>query len=351
MRELLARKLGGLPPPAIDVAEEVRNLPPRPTLSLSSERLRGWSHAQDMRDLAMLRFDYDGALIGPGDQRQSLRRAEGDRVVVVPREPKAERAAERRLRELGLQPAAAVSRSADTAAGKSFTLQSTAEVDWWQLVHRGLPALEAEGWAITVDPSFRHRVVAAAGDWEASLGATAGAWFSLDLGIVIEGERIPLLPVLAQAVRHLEAGPDGQGRSALPRHHPVRALDDGRVIALPTDRVGPMLETLIELFDARGCPRTGRSTSRRARPWLWPSTRRPCSCAGSAPSAWLSLPNACVAWVPWARPSRRRDCGRPCAATSGTAWPGCSSSPGWSWAGSWPTIWAWARRSRRWRTS
>ena len=106
-------------------------------------------------------------------------------------------------------------------------------------------------------------MVEAAGDWEASLGETAGAWFSLDLGIVIEGERIPLLPVLAQAVRHLEAGPRRPGPlGAAPGTTLFARLDDGRVIALPTDRVGPMLETLIELFDARACPRTGRSTSR-----------------------------------------------------------------------------------------
>ena len=51
-------------------------------------------------------------------------------------------------------------------------------------------------------------------------------------------------------------------------------LEDGRHIALPLDRAGAMLETLVELFDPRTCPRTGRSTSRWARPWRWPRSRR-----------------------------------------------------------------------------
>ena len=59
--------------------------------------------------------------------------------------------------------------------------------------------------------------IEAAGDWEAELGETAGAWFSLDLGVVIDGERVPLLPVLAQAMQHLEPGPDGRGRAEIRR--------------------------------------------------------------------------------------------------------------------------------------
>ncbi|MFZ1428842.1 MAG: DEAD/DEAH box helicase, partial [Geminicoccaceae bacterium] len=251
---MVRERLGGLPAPAADVTEEVRRLPPRPTLTLASERLLGWGE-DGLRDLALLRFDYDGMLVTPDDARQSLRRAEGNRVVVLPRQAKVERAAERRLRVLGLEHVPALTSPSGSVAGKPFALLGGQAIDWWRMVHECLPALRAEGWSIIVEPAFRHRVVEAADDWEASLGA-AGAWFALDLGIVVEGRRIPLLPVLAEALRQL--GPDSRDLAALAPGGALYArLDDGRVIALPADRVRPMLETLVELFDARALSADG----------------------------------------------------------------------------------------------
>ncbi len=254
VRERLAEQMDGLPAPAADVTEEVRRLPPRPTLILASDRLLGWSE-DGLRDLALLRFDYDGMLVAPDDARQSLRRAEGNRVTVMPRQAKAERAAERQLRALGLEHLPALVDLSRPVTGKPFTLFGGQAIDWWRLVHEGLPVLRTDGWSITVESSFRHQVVEAAGEWEASLGA-AGAWFALDLGIVVEGRRIPLLPVLAEALRQL--GPDSRDPMALAPGGALYAkLDDGQVIALPTDRVRPLLETLVELFDAKALSADG----------------------------------------------------------------------------------------------
>ena len=94
VRDLLATRLGGLPPPAADVVEEVRKEPPRPCLTLVSEPLSRWApRPGELRDLALLRFDYAGSTVEPDDPRQSLRRAAGNRVVVTQRHAKAERAA------------------------------------------------------------------------------------------------------------------------------------------------------------------------------------------------------------------------------------------------------------------
>lgn len=254
VRAWLHDKLGDLPAPIADVVEEVRKLPPRPTLTLVSERPWDWDHAS-LRDLVLLRFDYDGMLVAPDEPQRSLRRAEGDRVVVVARRAKAERAAERRLRALGLEHAPVLAGWREPGAGKPFTLPDGQDADWWRLVHEGLPALRAEGWSIVVAAGFRHQVIEATEDWEASLGA-AGAWFSLELGIMVDGRRIPLLPVLAEALRHL--GHDaGEPAMLAPGGTLYARLEDGRVLALPADRIRPMLATLVELFDARALSAEG----------------------------------------------------------------------------------------------
>ena len=337
-----------------DVAEEVRNLPPRPTLTLSSERLWAWSQARTCATWRCCGSTMPARSSRPGDQRQSLRRAEGNRVVVVPRQLKAERAAERRLRELGLQPARRSHGRATPAAGKAFTLQSTAEVDWWPLVHRGLPALEAEGWAIVDRPQLpppRGRG-----------GGRLGGLARRDRRRLVlprsghrdRGRADPAAAGAGAGGAPSRARPRRPGPVALPTgHHPVRAARrrpghrpahrSGRADAGDPDRA-VRRQSAVRGRNARRLVEPGAGSGRaRGGPAAALARRRAPGCACAS---------ACAGWARWARPSRRRACGRPCAATSGTAWPGCSSSArARRWAGSSPTTWAWARRCRPWRTS
>ncbi len=127
---------------------------------------------------------------------------------------------------------------------------------WHRLVHRDLPLLRAEGWRVELAPEFRHRVVEASGDWEASLDDRGGWWFSLELGIEVEGERVALLPILAQAIARLRA--TARGGDILEGEAFYAPLPDGRVLALPMERLRPMLEALVELYDADALGKDGR---------------------------------------------------------------------------------------------
>ncbi len=254
VREALARRLPALPTPAADVVEEVRRLPPRPILTLYSQPL--WAFSTERRDLALLRFDYDGISIDPADHRQRLRRAEDGRILVIERQAAAERAAERLLGRLGLVAVGPAHGAEERGGGRAFVSRDGLESDWWRFVHEGLPQLRDAGWSIILDDSFQHRVLDAGGDWDADLGATGNAWFALDLGVMVEGERVPLLPVLVEALRRLPPGQDVAGLAEATVFY--SRLKDGRVLALPADRVRPMLETLVELFDAKALSPDGR---------------------------------------------------------------------------------------------
>ena len=144
--------------------------------------------------------------VDPADQRQSLRRAEGNRVVVVQRVPKAERAAERLLRELGLVGVgpAAWRRRAWRAAGRSSARAGWSRTGGGSCIRacRGC-ARRAGGSRSTRASAIRWSRPTATG--RPTLGETGNAWFSFDLGVMVEGERVPLLPVLAEALRHLTA--------------------------------------------------------------------------------------------------------------------------------------------------
>src|SRR5215831_5396114 len=49
----------------------------------------------------------------------------------------------------------------------------------------------------------RDTAVEAGSEWQAEITDTWDGWFSLDMGIDVEGERVPLLPIL---IRLLERG-------------------------------------------------------------------------------------------------------------------------------------------------
>ncbi|MFO1048168.1 MAG: DEAD/DEAH box helicase [Geminicoccaceae bacterium] len=254
VREALATRLPAVPAPAADVVEELRRLPPRPVLTLYSQPL--WAFASEKRDLALLRFDYDGIAVDPADRRQRLRRAEDGRILVIERQPTAERAAERLLGRLGLKAVGPAHGADKHGGGRAFVSRDGLASDWWRFVHEGLPQLREAGWSIIVDTGFQHRVLDADADWDADLGQSGNAWFALDLGVMVEGERVSLLPVLAEALRRLTPGQEAAELADAAVFY--ARLKDGRVLALPADRVRPMLATLVELFDAKALSADGR---------------------------------------------------------------------------------------------
>ena len=267
VRDVLVRALPDLPTPATDLVEETRTEPPAPCLTLISRPYAGYLYGYGSQwggaaiiDLALLTYDYAGIVIDPDAAPPELRRAEGQRVLVHRRDRKAERAALRRLADLGLDRSyhAYATGAPPERIVLAFRPGPDVEAAWAGFVHHDLPALRAEGWKIEIAPDFRHRIVEASGDWEARVEEAGGWWFSLDLGIEVEGQRIALLPVLTSLLQRLRE-PTAAALDSLAVGGTLYApLPDGRRLALPLERVRPLLATLIELYDAKALSADGR---------------------------------------------------------------------------------------------
>jgi SNF2 family DNA or RNA helicase len=119
-----------------------------------------------------------------------------------------------------------------------------------------LPALREQGWQIDIRPGFQFDLTQVEG-WYAEVDEAPGReWFDLELGIVVEGRRISLLPVL---LRLIQRNPELLDAHNLQRRKDDEALrlqldatraTDGRPlqVMLPFSRLKPLLATLGELY-------------------------------------------------------------------------------------------------------
>ncbi|TVR45088.1 MAG: DEAD/DEAH box helicase [Planctomycetota bacterium] len=94
--------------------------------------------------------------------------------------------------------------------------------------------------------------VLVADQWEAEV-EEEDSWFSIGLGIHVNGQRIDALPLLRQL-----AGMSEEAIALLPRHgeeqdaHILLAVDDKHLIALPEAQIRDLYRSLIELFTRDG---------------------------------------------------------------------------------------------------
>lgn len=175
--------------------------------------------------------------------------AAGDRTPVrVPRDLAGESAALDRLRALGFReraparlPAAALRLTGDEGGAVASASR------WSRLLHEVVPGLEAEGWQVSIDDSFRLRFLE--GAWHGAVEAAdgGGGWFSLRFDLDVDGRRVPLLPLLMPL---LEQGFDGD----LPERVSLPLADAGGggdhdYVDLPGARLKPFLDVLRDLYE------------------------------------------------------------------------------------------------------
>ncbi|GBD40892.1 RNA polymerase-associated protein RapA [bacterium HR39] len=244
---------------------------PTPVLHLYAPQITvvrgsGWNRTEEQVEvpLARLSFDYAGALLPWYDRREEISHVVDNRLLVIPRAMNAEKAALERLSAFGLLPLGPVGigRFATDDQKQEFTFEEDENRDvslrWIEFNHIAVPQLEAEGWRIEFAEDYPYRVVRAPEVWKAEVVETGNDWFDFDLTVEIDGERIPLLPVVLELVRErpelLQPGAlDGLGDA------PVYAtLEDGRILPIPARRLRAILAALYEVFAGRRLDRQGR---------------------------------------------------------------------------------------------
>lgn len=247
-----------LPAPSKPQEQRIDDLSPRPRLSLGSHQSMNYhpgsgKMVNEQQHRAGLSFVYDRTAVhGKGKPDERVRQVSGQDIFSIARQPKAEQTLRQRLQQLGLRPALRQSLALPKDSAEMYELPN--ESAWLQFVQVHLSQLRDEGWEIVIQPGFVYDL-ADVEQWYAEVEeAPEHSWFDLELGIVVEGERISLLPVLLDVIRKNPAllapeqlaqrGDDEALRITLGRRdngHPLQVL-------LPFGRLKPILATLGDLY-------------------------------------------------------------------------------------------------------
>ena len=246
-----------LPAPTTSVSIRTLEEPPDVVLRLERRTYRkygfGYRAKFDLREalVAQLKFRYGTHELSPNERGEDFRNAEDGSLVVRRRDRAAEKTAVERLNDCGLVRLNTYFQDVGADAG-TFGVpemrgpRKDLANPWAAFVLFDVPRLRDEGWIVEIDDDFPGRVALADQPITIGLSDTSipGA-LQLDVTIDVEGQRVPLIPMLLEALR---SSPnllrDGRGLVV------VGALADGRGLAIPTDRLQKIVGTLVEIFNA-----------------------------------------------------------------------------------------------------
>ncbi|MCK8787386.1 DEAD/DEAH box helicase [Roseomonas sp. NAR14] len=264
----LARRLPGVALPALADLPPPQPLagPPAPHLLLLAGELPFDPHEAMLHGsyyrapvptrlpLARLSFRYGPVLLPLTAPAAPTLLHEG-RLYRVARDRAVEAAAMARLEVLDFARLGPMFHSlAGHALADAWLLQDPDPGAWIDLMLDEVPALREAGWTVEVAEDFPLRLVTPSGGFTAEIGEGSGIdWFELGLGVMVEGERVDLLPALLALIR--TAGADAARLTELPEEGDdtplLVPLPDGRLLAVPMARLRGFVAMLLELFAGR----------------------------------------------------------------------------------------------------
>ena len=205
------------------------------------------SYSAGSFDVVLPVFRYHDAEIKPGDVREFSTLPEGETVRIL-RQFEREKELMGRLTETGLQkiPAYAL-HTFGSPPDSAYGLEN--ESCWPRFMREALPELRDAGWQIEFDEDFRHHALQVEA-WEADLIESENGWFDLDMGIIVEGERLPLAPLLAALFRSDPRWLDTALLDQIADDEMIELKTPVKLrICAPAGRLKPLAATLIDLFD------------------------------------------------------------------------------------------------------
>ena len=235
-------------------APEVDVVAPRPILRLYTERLLVETNSESAyveRDVAVLAldFEYGTTRLKVSDAQESFFIASAGSLTRVSRNRAAERQAQCVLEsfgavELSCVPTLYGEASADYLVHVSDNVHALCSFSAY-----AVPQLERLGWTIEVAADYPYQVVRAETPWYANIeeDESKDNWFSLELGVDVDGQRINLLPGLLEVLNTCADSESLESIFRTPTRFRAIPIDGHRYAVLPPERLRRLLYVLEEL--------------------------------------------------------------------------------------------------------
>lgn len=276
----LLEKLPQIPKPKQLNVENIDNLRPIPHLYLHNEHFEKQGYFYnfpDELDITLLKMsfiyqdhnishDKNGTYIEYFDKKNQT-------FVRIKRRPVLEAKQTRRLNELGFVKFShnhymRFYAGAEKHANE-FVLPDFQNKDKFELEQKMvdfqlnvIPQLREEGWQVEMSEDYLYQIIdpELIDEWYGDIDDTTGIeWFSLELGINIDGEKIQLLPLLVDFLKTVNSRDELQKIQDLPDDTLLTLrIDENRLLPVPVTRIRDIVNILIELSDQEPLDDEGR---------------------------------------------------------------------------------------------
>ena len=257
--ELLANKMAKtcpeFPVPQVFAQREIRNVMPVPVIVLDaiSEFDEDASWLYDAEEelhvlfIARIVFDYEGLMIAGSEACETVVCQQDGVLVEYMRHKDFEKSKWDEVQEiLELRvPRAWENEQWEKVKRADFVLQNiNVLADLEYLYSQLIPELESRGWRVERISSLYQEVISADEvEWYSNLSESTTDFFSYQLGILVEGKPVSVVPLVADLIQRYH----GNDLDALPDTQLVKLpLHDGRALQLEMGRIKPLVRLLLQ---------------------------------------------------------------------------------------------------------
>ena len=112
---------------------------------------------------------------------------------------------------------------------------------WASFIQDTVPELEQQGWIIETEESFKLNFQVAE-EWQTDIDESNNDWFEMNFKVNVNGQSIPLLPLIMPAIEDYERG-------ELPDNLSI-PIGEYTYINIPSSQLKPFLDIVYEIFDS-----------------------------------------------------------------------------------------------------
>ena len=238
-------------PTAIPFLPCVRLFVERMSVEQADDDAHGGYAEVDVPVLA-LSFEYAGTRIRASDRRKQFFVGQGGGLARVERDASGEARAQCLLEGFGaVEVECATAYAADLDSQADYIVQVGGNVHTLcSFTAYALPQLESLGFKIEIAADYPYQVVSPDVPWYATVDADDGRsdWFSLELGIEIEGKRVNLVPALLELLEECSDASSLEALLRMPARFRVVPVGENRYLPVPPERLRSVLQVLLELY-------------------------------------------------------------------------------------------------------